>query len=206
MRYIVKRYPAKGFKHMFSLAQLSCLFNCTYDAQYLYNRTQFYVCVWVCYSDQVLQIHVIPSLLEDIWCYKLAEWYNNVLRSQYSHNIAIAVYSWIPKEICLSLLVFICSLSRCWMSPVARKHCMGWSKLRPVAVFKGHFAPWSALILYVGLSHIHSSYILVWLAQGDIHTLLISSGKNIYTTSWSTRLIQLFIWNKDHHLVLFMLW
>jgi len=33
----------------------------------------------------------MPNLLD----FALAEWYSNVLKSQYKHSIAIAIYSWI---------------------------------------------------------------------------------------------------------------
>lgn len=41
-------------------------------------------------------------------------------------------------------------------------------------------------ILYVGLSHIFTPSILVWLIQGHTHTLFTNSGRNIWTTCWST--------------------
>lgn len=60
---------------------------------------------------------------------------------------------------------------------------------------QGHFSLQNSVasclvfMLYVGLSQVFAFPILVCLTQGDIHSLLMNSGTNTYTTSWSTQLL-----------------
>lgn len=42
-------------------------------------------------------------------------------------------------------------------------------------------------ILYVGLSKVYYLH-TAWLTEGDIHSLLMKSGRNFYTTSCSTQM------------------
>ena len=51
------------------------------------------------------------------------------------------------------------------------------------------FASCSVLILYIGLSQVYTPPMLIWLTQIDIHTLLMNSGRKMYTTTWSTQLL-----------------
>lgn len=79
------------------------------------------------------------------------------------------------------------SQSQFWVSPDAGEECVGWSQLKPTALF-------STLVvvqtLYCTLGWVVCSLPLPpWLTQGDIHTFLMNLGRKIYSASWSTQLL-----------------
>lgn len=83
------------------------------------------------------------------------------------------------------------------MAPSAWKECMCWRQLKSVTLFKVNFAGCSIFTFYVGLSHICTSLILIWLAWED-NTSYYYFRKDLYITSYPTLLILLFIYNKTH--------
>lgn len=74
---------------------------------------------------------------------------------------------------------------------------MCWSQLKSVTLFKVNFAGCSIFTFYVGLSHIYTSPVLIWLAQED-NTFYYYFRKDMHITSFSTLLVLLFIYNKRH--------
>lgn len=64
-----------------------------------------------------------------------------------------------------------------WKS--AQAHCSPWNS----------FVSCSHFIGFVALSHLFTPTMLAWLTQGDTPTLLMSSRRNTYSTSWSPQLL-----------------
>lgn len=98
-----------------------------------------------------------------------------------------------PVSICLTIM------------KVIGKEYMAWSHLKPFAFFQVCCISCPYFILYVGPRLVDPSSMLVCLFQEDIHTFWINSEKSTYTNRWTTQLIVLFIYNKSHFSVPFML-
>lgn len=67
-------------------------------------------------------------------------------------------------------IISLYRLFRPWSPSVTGQEHVGWSQLNLVAVFKVYSVGCSVFLLCVGLSHKHTSPMLVWLAQKDSHT------------------------------------
>lgn len=54
---------------------------------------------------------------------------------------------------------------------------------------QNYFASYLVFIPCLSLNHKFTPSMLVWLPLGNIHALSMNSGRNIYSTSWSTQLL-----------------
>lgn len=83
---------------------------------------------------------------------------------------------------------------------IARKEQVAWSQLKPVAFFQANFADCLAFALSVGLNHVATWPMLVWLSHKDIHVLLVNSSEVIHSP-WITQLTEILIYTeKTSHL------
>ena len=124
------------------------------------------------------------KIFDITWDFDLTKWYSNMLKSQHKRNIVIAIYGWVTIQTWFPLLVPICSPSWHRVSPVVGKEYVGKSQLKPVSLFKVPLINCPVFILYVGVIHVYiSPSPHAGLAgSGSYYSLLIISGKAVYTT------------------------
>ena len=140
------------------------------------------------------------------WDFDSVELFSNILKLQLKDNKVIAICNRITIKMWFPLPVSICLPSQCWAFPVPGKEYMGSREPKPAALFKVHFVGCTVFytlcwaeplvrfthaglaglgrhshILYEG-THFHTFF--------HLHFTHFLMGKAIYTTSWSTQLIE----------------
>lgn len=92
---------------------------------------------------------------------------------------------WFPFPVSI-----ICAPLSCWATLIARKDHVGWD---PIWFSWNFVSCWVHVVTEQCEPDHHGGN-----ANSDISILLMTSGRNIHTTSWSTQLTEVFIQSKGH--------